>query len=135
MYLTRERTAAAVFRIARAEETTFAEAAEGPRLTKSSAVLVYEGEIRGEGLFEELKVHFAAGRSSTYGLQRFTGEIGGFSGSVVLHGTGRLRTPGGRVKLAVVPGSGTQGLKGLRGEMKLDFRPGGFSAVLDYRFA
>ena len=114
-----DQTAEAVFQITEAEETPFSESENGPKLTKGNFVLAYQGELRGEGILEELKVHFTGKRAAIYGLQRITGHLGDLSGSFVLKHEGRFANGIVSVKQTVVPGSATGDLKGLRGEINL----------------
>ncbi len=111
--------AAATCQIKKQEEVTFSEVPRGPKLTKASFVLAYQGELQGEGILEELKVHFSDKRAAMYGLLRITGCLGELSGSFVLRHTGRLVNGVVLSKQTVVPGSATGRLKGLRGEMSL----------------
>lgn len=132
----RNQTAAATFQIKSCEETPFSEAPQGPKLTKSSFVLTYQGDLRGEGILEELKVHFPGKCAVFYGLQRVTGQLGDLSGSFILKQEGRFVNGKVSSKQTVVPGSATDGLKGLRGEMFL--RPVSaqeFPVTFHYRFA
>jgi hypothetical protein len=101
------------------EEAIFSEALRGPKLTKGSFVLAYQGDLQGEGILEELKVHFSDKRAAMYGLLRITGRLGELSGSFVLKHTGRFVNGIVSSKQTVVPGSATGRLKGLRGEMSL----------------
>lgn len=136
MYQTMEQTAKAVFQIKSWKETPFSEAPDGPKLTKGSFVLVYEGDLRGEGILEELKVHFPGKCAVFSGFQRVTGKLGDRSGSFILKHTGRFVNGTVSSKQTVVPGSGTDGLKGLRGEMNLRTASAEeFPVTFHYRFA
>lgn len=99
-------------------------------------MLTYRGGLEGEGILEELKVHFTDTRAEIYGVQRFTGKLGDQTGSFVLTHRGRLMNDVIASKMSVVPGSATEGLKGLRGEMRLHARPGQeFSVTFHFHFA
>jgi hypothetical protein len=136
MYQTQEQTAEAVFRIVRAEEIPFSETVGGPKLTKGNFLFAYEGGMQGEGILEELKVHFTPKRAEIYGLQRFTGKVGEMQGSFILKHTGRFANGVVYVKMTVVPGSGTGALKGIRGEIRLKSgQTESFPVTLHYRFA
>ena len=129
-------TAVAAFQIKKAEEISFSEVYGGPKLTKGTFVLTYQGDLRGEGILEELKVHFTDKRAAIYGLQRVTGQLGDLTGSFVLKHAGRFMNGIILSKLTVVPGSGTDGLKGLRGEISLQAGPGSeFPFTFHYHFA
>jgi len=129
-------TAQATFQIKNFTEVPLAEAEKGPVLSRGTFVLTYQGDLQGEAILEELQVRFSEKRASMTGLMRFTGRVGEFQGSVVLKHEGK--TVNGRVTSVqtVVPGSATEGLKGLRGEMKHESGPAKeFSAIFRYRFA
>jgi len=131
-----ERIARAVFQIKSGEETSFSDVPGGPKLTHGHFVMAYQGDLRGVGILEELKVHFSDKRAAMSGLQRFTGELGDLSGSFALSHTGKFINGIVTAKSTVVPASATGGLKGLRGEMNLQAVPGKeFSLTFHYRFA
>ena len=106
-----------------------------PKLTRASVTQSFQGDIQGEGTVEYLMVYPDDNSASFVGLQRVVGRIGGRSGSFVLQVSGTFE--GGLVQASwfVVLGSGTEDLRGLRGE-------GGFVAphgpkaeiTLDYDF-
>lgn len=133
---TMDQTATAIFQIKSWQETPFSEAPDGPKLTKGSFVLTYQGDLQGEGILEELKVHFPGKCAVFYGLQRVTGHLGNRSGSFILKHTGRFVNGTVSSKQTVVPGSGTDGLKGLRGEMNLRAATAQeFPVTFQYHFA
>ncbi len=131
-----EQTARAVFKIKSWEEIPFSESTNGPKLTKGHFVLAYDGDLQGEGILEELKVYFTPKRAEIYGLQRFTGRLGDLSGSFVLKHAGRFANGIVYIKMTVVPGSGTDALKGLRGEIRLKSASAPeFPITFNYHFA
>jgi Protein of unknown function (DUF3224) len=83
----------------------------------------FTGGLVGHGMAEHLRVTRPDGSDTFTGLERFTGTLGGRSGSFVLTAAGE--TAGGVVRgvWEVVAGSGTGELAGLRGH-------GVFTAVL-----
>ncbi len=83
----------------------------------------FTGGLVGHGIAEHLRVTGPDGSDTFTGVERFTGGLGGRSGSFVLTANGQ--TAGGVVRGVwhVVPGSGTGELAGLRGH-------GVFTAVL-----
>ena len=76
-------------------------------------------------LTTRLAVSRADGSASFAGVERFSGELDGCSGTFILQNSGTL--DGGEVSGSwfVVPGSGTEGFTGLRGE-------GGFQTEIGY---
>ena len=135
MYQTLQ-TANAILEIKSVEETSFDEALSGPKLTKGRFVLSYQGDLEGEGILEELKVHFSAKNAVMQGLQRFKGKLDGRTGSFILKQVGRYVNGALSSKLALVPASATDGLKGLRGEMNLrNISPTQFAVTFNYHYA
>ena len=135
MYQTLQ-TATAALKIKSKEEIPFGETQSGPKLTKTSCVLTYEGDLEGEGIFEELKVHFNPKNSVMQGLQRFTGKLLDRTGSFILKYEGRSVNGTVSSKLAVVPASATEELKGLRGEMTLrNTSEEQFAITFNYHYA
>ncbi len=129
-------TVNATFEIKSMEEIPFGEVSSGPKLTKGNFVLTYSGGIQGEGILEELKVHFNSKNSVMQGLQRFTGKVEDRSGSFILKHEGRFVNGVVSSKMTVVPASGTDELKGLRGEMNLQSGPAQpFAVTFTYHFA
>jgi hypothetical protein len=129
-------TAQSVFRIKSFQEIPFGESDRGPKLTKGNFVISYAGELKGEGILEELKVHFIDKRISVYGLQRVTGELCGMAGTFVLKHEGRFQNGKIYSRQTVVPGSATGGLRGLRGEINLETGPAEeFPVMFQYYFA
>lgn len=133
---TSPQTAQSIFRIKSFKEILFGESDRGPKLTKGTFTISYAGELKGEGVLEELKVHFTDKRISVYGLQRVTGELCGMAGTFVLKHEGRLESGKIYSRQTVVPGSATGGLRGLRGEINLEAGPAEeFPVMFQYYFA
>ncbi len=129
-------TANAVFQIKSGEEVPFGQSEGGPKLTKGTFVISYEGDLQGEGILEELKVHFTGKRVSIHGLQRVTGQLNEMAGSFVLKHEGRFQNGVIYSRQTVVPGSATGALKGLRGEINLETGPAEeFPIAFQYYFA
>jgi hypothetical protein len=105
------------------EPTPYDQPGEGPALVRIHVVEDFSGDIAGDGVATFLQVTRADDEASFVGLERVTGSVGGRSGTFVLQDEGRLRGSTVSGSWFVVPGSGTGGLRGLRGE-------GGFTAEL-----
>lgn len=137
MYQREELSVSAAFKIQSFEEFPFTENPQGPRLSRGRFVLAYSGEMEGEGILEELKVHFGTKSASMLGLLHFTGRVGELSGSFVLNHNGTFRNGVVNSKQIVVPGSASGGLKGLRGEINLCPAESSevFPVKFDYYFA
>jgi hypothetical protein len=88
----------------------------GPKLARVRATMTYQGVIDGEGTVEML-LYSPDGRVTHFvGLEQVAGKIGGRSGRAVFQHAGTFADGLARSKWFVVPGSGTEGLSGLRGE-------------------
>ena len=122
--MTGNRTRAdAVITVHKYEPAAYDEPADGPALTRIHVEESFSGDISGDGVVEFLQAARADGSASFVGIERVTGTVGGRHGTFLLQDAGTVA--GGIVSgdWFVVPGSGTGGLAGLRGE-------GGFRADL-----
>jgi hypothetical protein len=108
--------ATAEFEIEGWNEETYADADGGRKLSRASVTQSISGDIRGHGSVEWLLCYRPDKTADFVGLQRIEGSVGDRSGSFVLQQTdgifdGAVATG----RLAVVPGSGTGELEGIRG--------------------
>jgi hypothetical protein len=123
------------------DEAPFGEDEGGVRLTHASITNDFQGDVEGEGALHYLMVyrHDGEGWNSAdfVGYEHVIGRLGDRSGSFVLKHTGTFTGGEARTSLAVVPGSGTGDLRGLRGEgsfvARHNIQPTPFT--LDYDFA
>jgi uncharacterized protein DUF3224 len=113
----------AVITVHKYEPDTFEQPSHGPALTRVHVQESFNGDIEGEGVAEFLQVAHADGSASFVGVERVTGSVGGKKGTFVLQDHGTVEGNIVHGEWFVVPGSGTGGLKGLRGS-------GGFRANL-----
>ena len=111
----RTSTATGTFSIKAWEEQPYAEAEGAPRLTHARVTTAYTGDLEGEGTYGLLMVYDQADATYT-GYERFTGSLGGRSGSFVLRLEGGFEGGAARTTWTVVEGTGTGDLAGLRGE-------------------
>ncbi|WP_254560381.1 DUF3224 domain-containing protein [Dyadobacter diqingensis] len=109
-------SASAVFHITDGYEESFSKNENGQKLTTCKFYIFYEGELSGESVLMELKNYLTDKKASVYGLERFTGEVAGRSGSFVLEHSGNLENGVITSTRKVVAGTGTNELAGLRGE-------------------
>lgn len=117
------------------EERPYAEMEGGPKLARANGADLYHGEIEGEATFEYLMLYRGDGSTTFVGLERVVGRLHDRAGSFVLQLNGAFE--GGTVTStwSVVHGSGTEELRGLRGEGGLVYQHGKQSSVtLDYEF-
>ena len=102
----------AAFEITGWDQAPYDEPADGPPLTRATVRKAYVGALEGESVAELL----TCGELAYTANERVTGALDGRAGTFVLqHGAWE----GGQWGF-VVPGSGTGGLTGLRGEAILE---------------
>ena len=109
--------------------------AEGLSLIEININETFTGDIDGESTVRSLMFQRADKSASQVSMQRFSGKLGGRQGTFVLQGSENVEN--GKIKATwfVVPGSGTGGLSGLRGEGGFEGGSGKGSDVwLDYWF-
>jgi hypothetical protein len=95
----------------------------------------FTGDIDGESKVRALQVRRDDRSASMVSMQRFRGKLGGRQGTFVLQGSEIVEN--GKIKATwfVVPGSGTGGLCGLRGDGGFEGSFGkGSDGTLDYWF-
>ncbi|HEX9988058.1 MAG TPA: DUF3224 domain-containing protein [Chloroflexia bacterium] len=128
--------AMATFKIKSWDETPYNEGEGLPKLTRASVSQVYQGGIEGQGAVEYLMVYPTDNSASFVEMQRFTGSIGGRSGSFVMQGSGTFEDGVAKGDWLVVPGSGTGDLNGIKGEGSFRAVHGEdyVEATLDYSF-
>jgi hypothetical protein len=110
-----QHTAAATFELQSFDETTAAETDGGGRITRATIRRALHGDIEGEAVWETVMAYDADGRAAIVGLERVVGRIGDREGSFLLTTTGSFDGREMRSTTAVLPGSGTDDLAGLRG--------------------
>lgn len=86
------------------------------KLTRVRATMAYQGVIEGEGVVDFL-MYSPDGRVTSFvGLELITGSIAGRSGTVVFQHNGTFADGVAKSKWSVIPNSGTEALRGLRGQ-------------------
>jgi hypothetical protein len=113
----------AVITVHKYEPAVYEEPAGGPVLTRIHVEESFSGDISGDGVVEFLQAGRADGSASFVGIERVTGTLGGRAGTFLLQDAGTVAGTVVSGDWFVIPGSGTGGLGGLRGE-------GGFRANL-----
>ena len=122
--MTGNRTRAdAVITVHKYEPAAYFEPADGPVLTRIHVEESFSGDFSGDGVVEFLQAARADGSAIFVGIERVTGTVGGRRGTFLLQDAGTVADGIVSGDWFVVPGSGTGGLAGLRGE-------GGFRADL-----
>ena len=115
--------ATAVITVHKYEPATYDEPAEGPALARIHVEESFSGGISGVGVVEFLQAARADGSASFVGIERVTGTVAGREGAFLLQDAGTVEGNVVSGEWFVIPGSGTGGLAGFRGE-------GGFRANL-----
>jgi len=90
----------------------------------------FSGDLVGVGSVRFSMVTEPDGTAHFTGMERFLGEIGGRAGSFILRNSGVLKNKELNSTWEVIPGSGMEGLAGIRGEGGCN--PEGYS--LEYWF-
>ena len=103
------------FTVASWEEDTYTELAGKEKLTKARMGFRLSGDLAGELISDSLMYYREDGTAEYTGLQRFTGEIAGRSGTCVMVAYGGYDGGDARSTWRVIPGSGSGDLAGLEG--------------------
>ena len=90
-----------------------------------------EGASRGQMMAEGDP---RSGSGGYVALERVTGTLGGRKGSFVLQHSGTMSGGKAEMTVTVVPGSGTDGLKGLAGTFRILIEGGQHHYEFDYSF-
>ena len=127
--------AKAEFSVKNWDEKPYNEIENGPKLTRASVTQSMDGDIQGVGAVEFLMAYRTDESASFIGLQRIVGSLGNRLGSFVLEGNGTYEDGTAKGTWSVVPGSGTEDLRGLRGKGEfIAHRGPNGSLTLDYDF-
>jgi Protein of unknown function (DUF3224) len=117
------------------EPEAYESPAEGPVLNRIHVAERFSGDIEADGVTEFLQAAHADGSASFVGIERLTGTLGGREGTFLLQDAGTVAGSVVDGDWFVVPGSGTGGLTGLRGEGSFRANLGENAQVyLDYWF-
>jgi hypothetical protein len=117
------------------EEVRYGDESARTALSKGTVRRRFQGDLTGESEAEVLIARAGADRIGYVATDRFTGSVGGRSGAFVFQHGGTIDrgalTPFGYV----VPGSGTGGLTGLTGQVRIEFTPPAtHTLTLEYDF-
>jgi hypothetical protein len=105
------------------DESPYAEADNGTKLTHAHVTFSYSGDITGEGVVDYVMVYPAGtGKAYFYGYERIVGRLGDHEGSCVVEHKGEADGPKVISTWTVVEGAGTGALGPLTGT-------GGYTAV------
>ncbi|HEY6277847.1 MAG TPA: DUF3224 domain-containing protein [Streptosporangiaceae bacterium] len=128
-------SAAGTFTVTSWQEDTHAELDGKQKLTKAQMGFRLTGDLAGDLVSDTFMYYREDGSAEYTGLQRFSGEIGGRSGTCVMVADGGYDGAEARSSWRVIPGSGTGELAGLTGSGSsvASAEPPG-SYTLDYDF-
>ena len=88
----------------------------GPALLELRLMETFDGDLQGESPVRALQMLREDKSACQVSLQRFSGTLAGHHGTFVLQGSEIVENGKITATWFVVPGSGTDGLAGLRGE-------------------
>ena len=128
-------TATGEFEIASWDENTCQELAGGGKVTRASVTQRYSGGLAGDAAAESVMSYLPDGTAQFLSYQRVEGTLGDRAGSLLLESAGEFRDGVAAGTLAVVTGSGTDELAGLRGQGRWE-APSGTKGTfqLEYSF-
>ena len=109
-------TANARFTITGWDEKPVGDAQQLPKMTRTSVTKTFSGDIEGDGHVEYVMTYRPEGSAAFVGLERIVATIAGRAGSFALQRTGVFENGQAKESFAIVEGSGTGALAGLRGE-------------------
>lgn len=116
-------------------EATFSEVDGGPKLTTTSGVDHYHGDLECEATYAGITSYGTDGTASFLSVLRFVGTVGDRKGSFVLQLDGAVSGSGSTTATwEVQSGSGTGDLAGMRGTGGLTYGADGSSFTLGYAF-
>jgi len=109
---------------------------DGLKLNRNVVRKVFSGDMVGASEAQMIAAFTATPGSAGYvAIEHFTGSVGGRSGSFVLQHSGVMTRGDGRLKVTIVPDSGTGDLAGISGTLEIHNNEGKHSYVLDYELA
>lgn len=86
----------------------------------------YRGELQGTGKGQMLTAGTAVKSSGAYvAIEKFSGTLNGHAGSFVLQHSGIMTQNTPQLTITIVPDSGTDELKGIKGKMTINVAPDG----------
>lgn len=86
----------------------------------------YRGELQGTGKGQMLTAGTAVKGSGAYvAIEKFTGTLNGHAGTFVLQHSGTMTQNTPQLTITIVPDSGTDELKGIKGTMKINIASDG----------
>jgi hypothetical protein len=127
-------SATGTFEVTGGMDDPYEELDGGIKLTHASGSQTFSGDIEGEGAVHWLMLYRPDKSARFVGLQRITGAVAGRRGTFVLAAEGDHQAGSSRIRLTVVPGSGTGDLVGIEGTGTME-APGGAKGTYEFRYA
>ncbi len=107
----------------------------GAKLSRASVTQTFDGDLRGIGTAEFLLMYPEDGPATFVGMQRIVGAVLDRDGSFTLRADGTVEGGVARGRWAVVPGSGSDGLRGIYGTGEFTAATGPLASfALEYGF-
>jgi hypothetical protein len=125
--------ATGTFEVTGGGEEPYEELDRGIKLTHASGTQRFAGDVEGDGAVHWLMLYRGDKSATFVGLQRITGSVGGRRGTFVLSAEGDHEGGSSRIRLTVVPGSGTDDLQGIEGTGSMA-APGGPTGTYELQY-
>lgn len=110
--------------------------APGATLGRTTFQKQLRGDLEASSVVEMLSaVTEVKGSAGYVAMERVTGKLHGRAGSFVLQHSGTLTRGRAELLVSVVPDSGTDGLAGISGQLKIDIVDGQHFYTFDYTIA
>jgi Protein of unknown function (DUF3224) len=110
------RHSSSAFEVTKWEESPILGSNGGAKVTRASVQMSLDGDLAGDGIVEWLMSYGEDGTATFVGLERVVGSVQGHAGSFVLRHTGTFDGQTAKAALEVVPGSGTDALRTMKGD-------------------
>jgi hypothetical protein len=96
-----------------------------PSLGRMTIDKQWSGELTGASIGQMLSGgDFKTGSAGYVAMEKFTGTVGGRKGSLIFQHSATMNAGQGDLSISVVPGSGTDGLKGITGKLTIKIEGG-----------
>jgi len=93
---------------------------------------IYSGGLVGKGIGQMISKRTEGGAAVYSAIEEFEGIVGGIKGSFTLFHTGFMSADKQELKIIIVEGSGTDGLKGIQGNLSITQENGVHHYELEY---
>ena len=105
----------------------------GAKLTRTRLTKTFTGDLEGTGVVDALMAYAQDGGAGYVAMERITGTLHGRKGSFVLQHSALSSPSGQSATWSIVPSSGTDELRGLGGEARIErHADGSHTFTLEY---